>query len=183
MNITFNDAVLNKKMIAKEINRVYLLVMNGNHEVLITHKDSKISLPFFDEDNNELIDNELLNNMELFITIQDYQYHYPLKNGLRPHYLLNARCYVVNENDINRNDSKFYHLFEINHEMDMHRDNRYFYYDDRILKTILDEYFKKMSYIFYDVNNYRNYLKSYYYTIPIILKKHKKQENFLLIIL
>ena len=178
MNITFNDAILNKKMITKEINRVYLLVMNSNHEVLITYKDSKISLPFFDEDNNELINAELLNNMEPFITIQDYQYHYPLKNGLKPNYLLNAKCYVVNENDINKNDSEFYHLFEINRELDFHRDVNYFYYDDRILKTILETYLRQISYIFYDPTYYRDYLKSYYYYLSDNTKKAQKAREF-----
>lgn len=164
MNITFNDAVLTKNMVTKEINRVYLLVVNENHDVLITTKDSRITLPFFDEnESNELIDINVLNNLDPFITIQDYQYHYPLKKGLRPNYLLNARCYIVNKDEVNKNNCEFAKLFEINHAIDQHRDKYYHHYDDRILKTILEAYFKEISYIFYNPNYYKNYLESYYY--------------------
>jgi hypothetical protein len=166
MNITFNDALINTRMVSKVINRVYLLVTNKDHEILVTNKDSRITLPFFDdESNNELIDSEILNYRELFITIQDYQYHYPLKNGLKPNYLLNAKCYIVDENDINKDNCEFAHLFEINREMDFHRDANYYYYDDRILKTIVESYFRERSYIFYDPTYYRDYLKSYYHYI------------------
>ena len=166
MNYIFNDAILSKKEINQEINRVFLMVINDKNQFLIKNDFKKMSIAYVDEPSpliDELKEKGILNTSEPLVTIEDYQYRYPLNSLLHPNILLHGKCYVIHSNDILVEGCNFLDLFEINQHIDKYyKEDDCYQYDDRILKILMENYVKDHTSIFYDPEYYRNYLIDHY---------------------
>ena len=167
MNYVFNDAVLRKKEISQEINRVFLMVINDKNQFLVKNDFKKMSIAYVDEPNpllDELKEKGILDDSNPLVTIEDYQYRYPYSNLLFANRLLHGKCYVIHSNDILVEGCHFLNLFEINQHIDKYYKPEDFYqYDDRILKILMENYLKDHTSMFFDPEYYREYLIYHYF--------------------
>ena len=177
MDYIFNDAVMSKKEVSFEYNRIMFFIISKDGKITLTCKDSRYSFPYFDVDKNEeysdALDRFNKNNLNgyiqkdatPFVRITDYQYRYP-QNNFRLNNLVHINCYLINDpnNNIVIEDSFKMHLFEIQDYLQNNKNNDYYHYDNRIIDTILSYYISQNTEMFFDQKNYKNYLINRHYS-------------------